>query len=64
MAKSPKKNQKKTRSLLIIVLDLLSSKLITKKEASILLDQSNRIPFSGWYTTSTYNYKHIHYENT
>jgi hypothetical protein len=63
MPKTRKKNQKKTRSLLIIVLDLLSSKLITKKEASILLDQGNRVPFSGWCTTSTYNLKNIRYEN-
>jgi hypothetical protein len=63
MSKLRKKKQKKTRSLLIIVLDLLSSKLITKKEASILLDQDNRVPFSGWCTSSTYNFKNIHYEN-
>jgi|TARA_B110000967_G_scaffold28790_1_gene26880 hypothetical protein len=63
MIKLKKKKEKKTRSLSIIVLDLLSSKLITKKEAGILLDQGNRVPFSGWCTTSTYNLKNIHYEN-
>lgn len=63
MSKLRKKKQKKNRSLSIIVLDLLSSKLITKEEAGILLDQGNRVPFSGWCTTSTYNLKNIHYEN-
>jgi|TARA_R110000822_G_scaffold63780_7_gene156633 hypothetical protein len=63
MIKLKKKKEKKTRSLSIIVLDLLSSKLITKEEAGILLDQGNRVPFSGWCTTSTYNLKNIHYEN-
>ena len=63
MIKLKKKKEKKTRSLSIIVLDLLSSELITKEEAGILLDQGNRVPFSGWCTTSTYNLKNIHYEN-
>ena len=57
-----KKKKKKVRSELIIVLDLLAAKLISKKEAKLLLNQSDPVrSLSGWYTTSTYN--NIHYEN-
>ena len=58
-----KKVKKKVRSVLIIVLDLLAAKLINKKEAKLLLNQSDPVrSFSGWCTTSTHNVN-IHYEN-
>ncbi len=58
-----KKKKKKVRSVLIIVLDLLASKLISKKEAKLLLNQSDPIrSFSGWYTSCTQNVN-ICYEN-
>ena len=57
-----KKKKKKVRSVLIIVLDLLAAKLISKKEAKLLLNQSDPVrSFGGWCTTSTY--ENIHYEN-
>jgi len=58
-----KKVKKKVRSVLIIVLDLLAAKLITKKEAKLLLNQSDPIrSLGGWCTTCTYDVN-IHYEN-
>jgi len=63
MIKIRKKKEKKTRSLLIIVLDLLSAKLISKKEAKVLLNHSDPVrSLFGWYTTCTHNIN-IHYEN-
>ena len=58
-----KKVKKKVRSVLIIVLDLLAAKLISKKEAKLLLNQSDPVrTFSGWCTTCTYDVN-IRYEN-
>ena len=58
-----KKVKKKVRSVLIIVLDLLAAKLINKKEAKLLLNQSDPIrSLGGWCTTSTHNVN-ICYEN-
>ena len=51
-----KKARKKVRSV-------LDAKLINKKEAKLLLNQSDPVrSFSGWCTTSTHNVN-IHYEN-
>ena len=58
-----KKLKKKVRSVLQIVLDLLTAELITKEEAKLLLNQSDPVrSFSGWCRTSTHNVN-IHYEN-
>jgi hypothetical protein len=58
-----KKATKKVRSVLIIVLDLLTAKLINKKEAMLLLNQSDPVrSLGGWCTTCTYDIN-IHYEN-
>ena len=63
LEKLSKKVKKKVRSVLIIVLDLLAAKLITKKEAKLLLNQSDPIrSLGGWCTTCTYDVN-IHYEN-
>jgi hypothetical protein len=62
MYQKQKKKVKKSRSILIIVLDLLSSNLISKTEAKKLLSKRKSTAFNGWVTNSTYN-TNIHYEN-
>lgn len=58
-----KKLKKKVRSVLQIVLDLLTAELITKEEALTLLNQGDPIRSpGGWCTTCTHDIN-IHYEN-